>query len=66
MGKLAELDLPDQIHNWLADLLTGHSHSSVYGGQMSTLKTITASIIQSSAIELAAYVVTARDLKAVT
>jgi hypothetical protein len=66
MEKLAELDLPDQVYNWLADFFTGHSHCTVYCGQKSTLKTITASIIQGSAIGPAAYVVTASDLKAVT
>jgi ribonucleases P/MRP protein subunit RPP40 len=64
--KLAELDLPDQIYNWLADFFTGHSHCIVFYGQMSALKTISASIIQGSAIGLATYVVTASDLKAVT
>jgi Reverse transcriptase (RNA-dependent DNA polymerase) len=66
MKKLAELDLPDQVYNWLAAFFTGHSHCTVYCGQTPTLKTITASIIHGSAIGTAAYVVTASDLKAVT
>jgi hypothetical protein len=60
--KLVELDLPDQVYYWLADFFTGHSNCR----QTTTLKTITASIIQGSAIGPAAYVVTASDLKAVT
>jgi hypothetical protein len=56
MEKLAELDLPDQVYNWLADFFTGHSHCTVYCGQKST---IAASMIQGSAIGPAAYVVTA-------
>jgi Reverse transcriptase (RNA-dependent DNA polymerase) len=64
MKKLAELDLSDQIYHCLADFFTGHVVCTVYCGQTSTLKTITASIIQGSAIGPAAYVVTASDLKA--
>jgi hypothetical protein len=66
MEKLAELDLPDQVYNWLADFFTWHSHCTVYCGQKLTLKTITASIIQGPAIGPAACMVTASDLKAVT
>jgi len=39
-----------------------HSHCTVYNGQTSTVKKITASIIQGSGIGLAAYVVTAGEL----
>jgi hypothetical protein len=66
MENLAELDLPDQVYNWMADFVTGHSHCTVYCSQKSTLKTIKASIIQDSAIGPAAYVVTESDLKAMT
>jgi hypothetical protein len=62
MEKLAELDLPDQVFNWLSDFFTGHSRCTVYYGQTLTMKTITAGIIQGPA----AYVVTASDLKGVT
>jgi hypothetical protein len=50
----------------LADFFTGHSRCTAYFGQTSTLKTVTANIIQGSAIGSAAYVVTASDLKAET
>jgi len=66
MEKLALLDLPDHVYNWLADFFTGHLHCTVCHGQVSTLKSITASIIQGSGIGPAAYVVYASDLKAVT
>ena len=66
LEKLAQLDLPDHVCNWLADFFTGHSHCTVYRDQVSTLKSITASIIQGSGIGPAAYVVNASDLKAVT
>ena len=66
MEKLALLDLPDHVYNWLADFCTGHLHCTVYHGQVSTLKSITASIIQDSGIGPAAYVIYASDVKAVT
>jgi hypothetical protein len=66
MEKLAELDLPDQAYDRFADFFIGHFHCTVYCSQTSTLKIITASIIQDSAIGPAVYVVTASDLKAAT
>ena len=66
MEKLAQLHLLDYVYNWLADFFTGHSHCTVYHGQASTLKSITASIIQGSGIRQAPYVVNASDLKMVT
>ena len=41
-----------------------HSHCTVFGGELSTLLGVTASIIQGSAIGPAAYVVTTGDLAA--
>jgi Reverse transcriptase (RNA-dependent DNA polymerase) len=66
LDKLAKLNHPDQVYNWLADFFTGHSHCTVNCGQKSTQKTITASINQGSAIGPAAYMVTASDFMAVT
>ncbi len=66
LEKLAQLDIPDNVFNWLADFFSGHSHSTMYRGKVSTLKSITASIIQGSGIGPAAYVANAGDLKAVT
>jgi hypothetical protein len=66
LEKLAQLDIPDNVYNWLVDFFSGHSHCTVYRGQTSTLKSITASIIQGSGIGPASYVVNAGDLNAVT
>ena len=41
-----------------------HSHCTVFGGELSTLLGVTASITQGSAIGPAAYVITAEDLVA--
>jgi len=65
MEKLDQLHFPDYVYNWLVDFFTEHLHCTVYHGQASTLKSITASIIQGSGIGPAPYVVNASDLKAV-
>ena len=66
LHKLAQLELPDNIYNWLNDFFDHHSHCTVFRDQQSSLLDITASIIQGSAIGPAAYVVTAGDLTATT
>jgi len=37
LQKLAQLDIPDHIYNWLADFLNNHSHSTGFGDELSTL-----------------------------
>jgi len=66
LERLAELDIPDQIYNWLVNFFAGHSHWTEYHGQQSTVQMINASIIQGSAIGPASYVVTAADLNVTT
>ena len=66
LEKLAQLDIPNNVYNWLVDFFSGHSHCTMYRSQMSALKSITASIIQGSGIGPAAYVANAGDLAAVT
>ena len=66
LNKLSLLDLPDYVYNWCVHYFSGHSHCTLFRNQISELENITASIIQGSAIGHAAYVVNARDLKAVT
>ena len=66
LEKMAQLDLPDNVYNWLVDFFSDHTHSTVYKGERSKINSITASIIQGSSIGPASYVVNAGDLKAVT
>jgi len=47
----------------VAAFFSDHSHCTDYNGQRSSIKKITASIIQGSGIGPAAYVVTAADLQ---
>ena len=66
LAKMAQLNIPDNVYNWMADFFSGHSHCTIYRGQASTMKSITASIVQGSGIGPASYVVNAGDLKALT
>ena len=66
MAKVAQLNLPDYVHNWLADYLEGHCHCMRFNGQMSDVLEVSASIIQGSAIVPALYVVNAADMHTVT
>jgi len=36
MQKVAVLDIPDNVYNWMVDLLNGHSHCTVYSGTRPT------------------------------
>jgi len=55
--KLARLDLPDHVYNWLVDFFNGHSHCTRFESKMSSFTDISTSIIQGSAIGPASYVV---------
>ena len=61
--KLAALDLPTTVYNWLVDFFSSHSHHTVFNGEASQTRSITASIIQGSGVGPAAYTVTAGDLR---
>ena len=58
-----ELDLPTPVYNWLVDFFSGHSHQTVFSGDVSRTRSITASIIQGSSIGSATYTVTTADLR---
>ena len=66
LQKLAQLDLPDHVYNWMVDYFEGHSHCTQYCGQTSEFRSITASIILGSNLGPASYVINAADLRAVT
>jgi len=63
LSKLAALDLLTPVYNWLVDFFESHSHHTVFNGDVSRTRSITASIIQGSSVGPAAYTVTAADLK---
>jgi len=49
LQKLASLDIPDCVYNWLAGYFSGHSHCTAFHGDISSLLNISASIIQATA-----------------
>jgi len=62
MSKLATMQLPDSIYNWLRDFFTSRYHCTRYAGDLSTVAGIKASVIQGSGLGPASYIVTAADL----
>ena len=64
MAKVAQLQLPDCAHNWLANFLDGHC--TRFNGYTSDLLDVNASFVQGSAIGPGMYVVNAGDLQVVT
>jgi hypothetical protein len=65
LNKIAELDLPISVHNWLVSFFTGHAHRTVYNGETLSTRSISASNVQESSLCPASYAVTAADLKPV-
>ena len=59
LEKMAQLSIPDNAYNWLVDFFPERSNCVRYSEEMSALLSITASIIQGSAVGPAAYVVNA-------
>ena len=63
MEKMTNLSLCDDIYNWINDLFIGHSHCTKFMGTTSEFVDILASVIQSSALGPASFIVTASDLQ---
>ena len=66
MSKMASLELPDNIYNWLHDFFTSRHHCTRYAGQCSTVAEIKASVIQGSGVGPSSYIITAGDLHPIT
>lgn len=45
LAKMAELDLPMSVYNWIVDFFEGHTHRTIFSGGESSTANITASII---------------------
>ena len=52
LHKMASMNLPDEVYNWLVDFFAGRSHSTRLNGITSELLDISASIIQGSVVGL--------------
>jgi len=48
LAKMAKLDLPAVVYNWLVAFFTGHAHRTVYNKELSSTRSIAASIVQGS------------------
>ena len=66
LEKLALLQLPDDLYNWLVDFFEHREHCTVYDDKFSSFLEICASIIQGSGLGPASYIVVASDLHAIT
>jgi len=62
LDKLNLLNLPDHIHSWLVSYCEQHSHCTRHEGLISDINSISASVIQGSALGPAAFIVTSFDL----
>ena len=60
---MSELDLPAYVYNWMVSFFSDHAQRTVYNGEVSSMKSISASIVQGSSVGPASYVVTAADLR---
>ena len=58
VNKLANFNLPDYLHNWIAHNLSCRQHQTNNNGIMSSMLPISASIIQGSALGPVEYVFT--------
>ena len=51
------------VYNWMVSFFSDHAHRTVYNGEVSSTKSISASIVQVSSIGPASYAVTDADLR---
>jgi len=63
MEKIAMLQLPDWVYNWMVDFFEHRKHRVVFDEEWSEFLEILASIIQGSGIGPASYVVNAGDMR---
>jgi len=65
VSKMAELELPVPVYNWIVEFFREHAHCTMFNGEESSTASISSSpsIIHGSGIGPAAFTVTAADLK---
>jgi len=61
--KLAALDIPDLVYNWLVSYYHNRGHVTSYAGVTSLVAYINASVVQGSAVGPSSFVVGASDLR---
>ena len=65
-SKLANANLPMNIYNWLREFFTGRSHTTFLNAITSSPVSITASVVQGSALGPAMFVLNGVDLKPIS
>ena len=65
MEKYSELDIPDNVYNWLIDFFSERQHCTKFDEVTSKFSSISASVIQGSAIGPTSFSVTASNLRPV-
>ena len=63
MDKYSKLDMPDCVYNWLVDFFSGRQHCTKYNEITSDFCSISASVIQGSALGPTSFSVTAANLR---
>ena len=63
--KLSKMNLPDAVYNWIQDFYSDRTHCTRYGGDISQLASILASVVQGSGLGPASFIVTTADLQPV-
>ena len=66
LDKCRQFPILNSLYNWLARYLEDRQHITKFGGMLSELGRITASIVQGSGIGPTAFVLTASDLRAMS
>ena len=59
MNKTAQLNIPDNIYNWIKAFFEQHFHCTRYAGDCSAVAAVKASVIQGSGLGPASFIVTA-------
>jgi len=57
VNKMATLDLPDNIFNWIREFFSDRYHCTRYAGKCSLVAEIKASVIQGSGLGLASDII---------
>jgi len=63
LDKMALLNIPDKVYNWIVDFYTVREHATKFRGEMSAFAQLMSSVIQGSSLGPASYIVTAADLR---
>jgi len=61
--KLSQLDIPDEVYNWIHYFFQGHSHRTKFDGIVSDFFEIIVSVFLGSGVSPASFTVTAADLQ---